>query len=219
MGAASHRPHARSLRPNATKATGPNPVPTSCISSHYTTNYTLHLSHLLISLALSEISCVEIVMLEKLDCHISKRATRPIYMRVQVRLNAISPYQSQQSSPAIQDISAPAIQDISAPALRDSSPAETCICNIVDPPSRVVSYLLAPPFHHTAKAPSAFVVLSMAEPFLGILQWVPARTLVEPGSQRLHPCHRNTSLGPRLAPESVTEVFAALVGRPLCLGC
>jgi len=28
MGAASHRPHARSLRPNATKATGPNPVPT-----------------------------------------------------------------------------------------------------------------------------------------------------------------------------------------------
>jgi len=28
MGAASHRPHARSLRPNATKATGPNPVAT-----------------------------------------------------------------------------------------------------------------------------------------------------------------------------------------------
>ena len=85
------------------------------------------------------IAYVEIVMLEKLDCHISKRATRPIYMRVQVWLNAISPYQSQQSSPAIrdtsapaiQDISAPAIQDISAPALRDSSPAETCICNSV----------------------------------------------------------------------------------------
>jgi hypothetical protein len=50
-------------------------------------------------------------------------------MRVQVRLNAICPYQSQQSSPAIQDISAPVIQDISAPAIRDSSPAETCICN------------------------------------------------------------------------------------------
>jgi hypothetical protein len=48
---------------------------------------------------------VEIVMLEKLDCILSKRATRPIYMKVQVRLNAISPYQSQQSSPAIQDIS------------------------------------------------------------------------------------------------------------------
>jgi len=31
MGAASHRPHARSLRPNTTKATGPNPVPTSFI--------------------------------------------------------------------------------------------------------------------------------------------------------------------------------------------
>ena len=49
--------------------------------------------------------CVEIVMLEKLDCILSKRAARPIYMKVQVRLNAISPYQSQQSSPAIQDIS------------------------------------------------------------------------------------------------------------------
>jgi len=48
---------------------------------------------------------VEIVMLEKLDYILSKRATRPIYMRVQVRLNAISPYQSQQSTPAIQDIS------------------------------------------------------------------------------------------------------------------
>jgi len=48
---------------------------------------------------------VEIVMLEKLDCILSKRAARPIYMKVQVRLNAISPYQSQQSSPAIRDIS------------------------------------------------------------------------------------------------------------------
>ena len=28
MGAASHWPHARSLRPNVTKATWPNPVPT-----------------------------------------------------------------------------------------------------------------------------------------------------------------------------------------------
>jgi len=70
-------------------------------------------------------------------------------MRVQVRLNAISPYQSQQSSPAIRDTSAPAIQetsspaiedtstsaiqDISAPAIRGSSPAESWICNT--PPS------------------------------------------------------------------------------------
>jgi len=28
MGAASHRPHARSFRPKATQAIGPNPVPT-----------------------------------------------------------------------------------------------------------------------------------------------------------------------------------------------
>jgi len=45
-----------------------------------------------------------IVMLEKLNYVLSERATRPIYMKVQVRLNAISPYQSQQSSPAIRDI-------------------------------------------------------------------------------------------------------------------
>ena len=50
------------------------------------------------------VSIVDIVMIEKLDCILSKRATRPIYMRVQVRLNAFSPYQSQQSSPAIRDI-------------------------------------------------------------------------------------------------------------------
>ena len=57
--------------------------------------------HLSISMDFS----VAIVMLEKLDCILFKRAARPIYMRVQVRLNAISPYQSQQSSPAIRDIS------------------------------------------------------------------------------------------------------------------
>jgi len=39
--------------------------------------------------------------IEKLNCILSKRATRPIYVRVQLQLNAISPYQSQQSSPAI----------------------------------------------------------------------------------------------------------------------
>jgi len=73
---------------------------------------------------------VEIVMLEKLNCILSKRATRTIYMRVQVRLNAISPYQSQHHRLRPYETSpSPAIQDISAPAIRDSSPAETCICN------------------------------------------------------------------------------------------
>jgi len=79
-----------------------------------------------------------------------------IYMNVPVRLNAISSYQSQQSSPAIRDITvsghtrhhrlrpyktspSPAIQDITvsghARNLRlrlyktSPSPAETCICN------------------------------------------------------------------------------------------
>ena len=106
---------------------------------------------------------VDIVMLEKINCILSKRATKPIYMRVRVPLNAISRYQSQQLSPAIQDItlcghtrhlrlqlymtspslaiqdiSAQAIQDISAPAIRDSSPAETSICNT--PPSCYASW-------------------------------------------------------------------------------
>jgi hypothetical protein len=76
---------------------------------------------------------VEIVMLEKLDCIPSKRATRPIYMKVQVRLNAISPYQSQQSSPAIsghtRHLRLRPYKTPPSPAIRDSSPAETCICN------------------------------------------------------------------------------------------
>jgi len=47
---------------------------------------------------------VEIVILDKLNCILSKRAMRPIYMTVQVRLNGISTYQSRQSSAAIHDI-------------------------------------------------------------------------------------------------------------------
>jgi len=38
MGAVSHRPHARSLRPNATNAIGPNPVPTLLRSFSFTLN-------------------------------------------------------------------------------------------------------------------------------------------------------------------------------------
>jgi hypothetical protein len=39
MGAASHRPHARSLRPHATKAIGPIPVPTLSGNLDYSCNY------------------------------------------------------------------------------------------------------------------------------------------------------------------------------------
>ena len=42
---------------------------------------------------------------------------------------------------------------------------------------------------------------------------------VEPGGQRFHACHRDRSLGPHLALESVAEVRAALVGLPLRLHC
>jgi hypothetical protein len=69
-------------------------------------------------------------------------------MRVQVRLNAISAYQSQQSSPAIPDITVSGNMDTSAPTMRDiftlaihdistlvirgSSQAKTCKCNNLD---------------------------------------------------------------------------------------
>jgi hypothetical protein len=54
------------------------------------------------------------------------------------------------------------------------------------------------------------------EPLLTLL---PRLESVEPGSQRLHACHRNGSLGPCLALESVAEGLAALIGLPLCLSC
>jgi len=88
--------------------------------------------------ASKNVNPVEVVMIEKLDCILSKRATRPIYMRVQVRLNAISPYQSQQSSPAIRGISVSGhtrhlrlrpYKIPPSPAIPDSSPAETSIWN------------------------------------------------------------------------------------------
>jgi len=76
------------------------------------------------------------VEIETLDYILSKRTTRPIYMRVQVRLNAISPYQSQLSSPAIREITVSGhtrqhLQPYKtpSPAIRGSSAAETCICN------------------------------------------------------------------------------------------
>jgi len=73
---------------------------------------------------------VEIVMLEKLDCILSKRATRPIYMKVQVWLNGNSPYQSQQSSPAIRDITVSGhTRHHHLRPYKTPSPAETCICN------------------------------------------------------------------------------------------
>jgi len=46
---------------------------------------------------------------------------------------------------------------------------------------------------------------------------MPGLHSVESGGQRLHTCHRDRSLGPHLALESVAEVLAALVGLPLHL--
>jgi len=101
---------------------------------------------------------VEIVILLKLNCILSKRSTKSKYMGVQVRLNTISLYQSQQSALAIRGITVSGhtqylrlrpyetsllrpfktsllrpSKTSPSPAIRDSSPAETSICNT--PPS------------------------------------------------------------------------------------
>ena len=64
--------------------------------------------------------------------------------------------------------------------------------------------------------PPAFVVISVAEPLqVDSSGRVPGLQSVEPGGQRFYACHRDRSLGPRLALESVAEVLGALVGLPL----
>jgi len=60
-----------------------------------------------------------------------------------------------------------------------------------------------------------FVVLSAAEPFsVDSSRCMPAHESVERNSQRIHACHRNGSLGPRLALESGAEVRATLHRPP-----
>jgi len=77
-----------------------------------------------------------------------------------------------------------------------------------------------PRLGHCPSTPPAFVVISVAEPFqVNSGGRMPGLQSVEPSGQRLHACHRDRSLGPRLALESVAEVLAALVGLPLRLGC
>jgi hypothetical protein len=51
-----------------------------------------------------QLNCVEIVTPEQLDCILSKSMPTPINMTMQVWLNAISFYQSQQSSLVVRDI-------------------------------------------------------------------------------------------------------------------
>ena len=72
----------------------------------------------------------------------------------------------------------------------------------------------------SAAAPLTFVVLSVVKPFEADSGGrMPTLQSVEPGEQRLHTCHQDRSLGPRLTLESVAEVLAAHVGLPPCVGC
>jgi len=75
--------------------------------------------------------------IEKLNCILSKRATRPyIYERSTAECHqlvsestVISGHTRHHRLRPYKTSSSPAIQDTPSPAIRDSSPAETCICN------------------------------------------------------------------------------------------
>jgi hypothetical protein len=89
---------------------------------------------------------------------------------------------------------------------------------VIFPPAAVAEEVLQR-LGHFASTPPAHVVISVAESFqVNSSGHVPGLQSVEPSGQRLYACHRDRSLGPRLAHESVAEVLAASVGLPLRLG-
>ena len=90
---------------------------------------------------------------------------------------------------------------------------------MISPPAAVAEEVL-PGQGHCPSTPPALVVISVAEPFqVNSTGRMPGLQSVEPSGQRLYACHRDRSLGPCLALESVAEVLAAPVGLPLRLGC
>jgi len=90
---------------------------------------------------------------------------------------------------------------------------------VISPPAAVVEEVLRHP-GRCPSTPPALVVISVAEPFqVNSCGRVPGLQWVEPSGQRLYACHRDRSVGPCLALESVAEVLAAPVGLPLRLGC
>jgi hypothetical protein len=90
---------------------------------------------------------------------------------------------------------------------------------LIFPPAAVVEEVLLH-LGHCLSTPPALVIISVAESFQVNSRWrVPGHQSVEPSGQRLYACHRDRSLGPCLALESVAEVLAAPVGLPLHLGC
>ena len=70
-----------------------------------------------------------------------------------------------------------------------------------------------------ATIPPEFVILWVAELFqVDSSRCMPGLLFVELGSQILHACHPNRSLGPHLALASVADVLGALVRLQLRLG-
>ena len=93
-------------------------------------------------------------------------------------------------------------------------------CLLLVFPSAAVAEEVHPSLGHIPSTTPAFVVISVTEPLqVDSSGRMPGLQLVEPGGQRFYACHRDRSLGPRLALESVDEVLAALVGLPLRLSC
>jgi len=90
---------------------------------------------------------------------------------------------------------------------------------VISPPAAVEEEVL-PRLEHCPSTPPALVVISVAKPCQVYSSGqVPGLQSLEPSGQQLYACHRDRSLGPCLALESVAEVLAAPVGFPLRLGC
>ena len=87
-------------------------------------------------------------------------------------------------------------------------------------PTAAVAEQVLPRLGHCPSTPPAYVVISVAEPFLiDCSGRMPRIQSVERVGQRLLAYHQDTPVSPRLDLESVAEVPAALVGLPFRLSC
>ena len=89
---------------------------------------------------------------------------------------------------------------------------------VISPQAAVVEEVL-PRLGHCPATPPALVVIWVAEPVqTNSSGRMPRLQSVESSGQQLYDCHRDRSLGPCLAHESVAEVLVEPVGLPLRLG-
>jgi hypothetical protein len=87
-------------------------------------------------------------------------------------------------------------------------------------PSAAVAEEVIPHLGHSPSTPPAFVIISVTEPlYVDCSGRMPILQSLEPGGQRIHACHLDSSLGLRLALESVAEVLAARGRLPFRVGC